>query len=354
MRYINLEELTLPPGWSEEARRALDKVRCAPPDQRADVIAKNSKVWRKLKARLKKLSNGKCWYCEEKTAHGDVDHRRPKNKVDEAPAHGGYWWKAFDLDNFRYSCPLCNRPNKEEVLEEDAFEDEEELDASDEDEENTEYADSEEVCTPDDSSTGGKGCHFPLWDESKRAYNEAPASALLKEEPLLLDPTVATDTFLLDFDDEGIARPTYKQTRDAKKYQRAFESIKIYHLNRASLKTRREVDACNKVKQWYVEAENNLLLEAAAIEANEDSSAARRAYEKSVDELSKLINDRHEFSAAAKAILRRYRDEDHPWVAELLDVCYCLLKGEIPSGLRRIKIDHFSLLNWASEPIKNK
>ncbi len=321
MKFINREELTPPPGWSEEARRALGRVRCAPSDQRADVIAKNSKVWRKLKARLKKLSNGKCWYCEEKTAHGDVDHFRPKNKVDEAPDHDGYWWKAFDLYNFRYSCPLCNRLNKEEVLEEDAFEDEEEPDTSDEDEENTEYADSEEACTPGDSSTGGKGCHFPLWDESKRAYNEAPASALLREEPLLLDPTVATDTFLLDFDDEGIARPTYKQTRDAKKYQRAFESIKIYHMNRDSLKRRREVDACNKVKQWVVEADSNLLLETAALEANEDNSAARRAYEKAVVELYTLINEKHEFAAAAKAILRRYRDDDHLWIYELLDAC---------------------------------
>ncbi len=322
MRYINRDDLIPPPGWEEDAHKALEKVRNAPPDQRADVIAKNSHIWRDLKARLKRLSHGKCWYCEERTAFGDVDHFRPKNKVDEAPGHSGYWWKAFELDNFRYSCPLCNRLIKEEVLADD-FEDEE-FDANDRDDEESGSATvdpAEDECMPDESSTGGKGCHFPLCDENKRAWNEIPVSDLLREEPRLLDPVVASDITLLTFDDEGIARPTYKKDRDLKKYQRAFESIKVYHLNRDSLKRRREVDACNKVKQWYVEAENNLLLETAAIEANEDSSAARRAYEKSVDELSKLINERHEFSAAARAILKRYRDDDHPWVSELLDVC---------------------------------
>lgn len=62
--------------------------------------------WSKTKKVLKAESFGKCAYCEsdtEKVAHGDVEHFRPKSI---------YWWLALCVDNYNFSCQLCNQTYK--------------------------------------------------------------------------------------------------------------------------------------------------------------------------------------------------------------------------------------------------
>lgn len=62
--------------------------------------------WKKAKDALKAESHGKCAYCEsdtEKVAHGDVEHFRPKSI---------YWWLALCVDNYNFSCQLCNQTYK--------------------------------------------------------------------------------------------------------------------------------------------------------------------------------------------------------------------------------------------------
>lgn len=62
--------------------------------------------WKKTKARLKKESGKKCCYCETPTSvssWGDVEHFRPSSK---------YWWLALCIDNFVYSCQICNQGYK--------------------------------------------------------------------------------------------------------------------------------------------------------------------------------------------------------------------------------------------------
>lgn len=62
--------------------------------------------WKKAKDSLKAESFGKCAYCEsdtEKVAHGDVEHFRPKSI---------YWWLALCVDNYTFSCQLCNQTYK--------------------------------------------------------------------------------------------------------------------------------------------------------------------------------------------------------------------------------------------------
>jgi len=62
--------------------------------------------WSKTKARLKAESFGKCAYCEsdtEKVAYGDVEHFRPKSI---------YWWLALCMDNYNFSCQICNQGYK--------------------------------------------------------------------------------------------------------------------------------------------------------------------------------------------------------------------------------------------------
>jgi uncharacterized protein (TIGR02646 family) len=59
----------------------------------------------------------KCCYCEHRIpkSFNDVEHYRPKSKANRAPGcmlTHGYWWLAYSWENLLYSCPSCNRSNK--------------------------------------------------------------------------------------------------------------------------------------------------------------------------------------------------------------------------------------------------
>lgn len=62
--------------------------------------------WKKMKPFLQRDSSEKCAYCEAPTsdvAYGDVEHFRPKSI---------YWWLAVCVDNYVFSCQLCNQKYK--------------------------------------------------------------------------------------------------------------------------------------------------------------------------------------------------------------------------------------------------
>ncbi len=59
----------------------------------------------------------KCCFCEFKEQHdyNDVEHYRPKAKVQHAPDGpilSGYWWLAWSWDNLMFACQSCNRSYK--------------------------------------------------------------------------------------------------------------------------------------------------------------------------------------------------------------------------------------------------
>lgn len=71
-----------------------------------------------VKRRLEGLFHGKCAYCESfyaALAPVDVEHYRPKGRVEGDPAHPGYWWLAMDWANLLPSCLDCNRRRKQET-----------------------------------------------------------------------------------------------------------------------------------------------------------------------------------------------------------------------------------------------
>lgn len=76
-----------------------------------------SKYWRKddvVKA-LWKMHRGKCCYCERKRdmkRETDVEHFRPKAEITDYPDHPGYWWLAYDWENYLLSCKTCNQGHK--------------------------------------------------------------------------------------------------------------------------------------------------------------------------------------------------------------------------------------------------
>ena len=69
-----------------------------------------------VKARLEELFHGKCAYCESfygSLAPVDVEHYRPKGRIEGEPKHPGYWWVAAIWSNLLPSCLDCNRRRKQ-------------------------------------------------------------------------------------------------------------------------------------------------------------------------------------------------------------------------------------------------
>lgn len=56
-----------------------------------------------------------CAYCGcylPRNDRGDVEHYRPKQASSGQPPNGGYWWLAYNLENYTLSCNPCNRIHK--------------------------------------------------------------------------------------------------------------------------------------------------------------------------------------------------------------------------------------------------
>lgn len=79
------------------------------------IIDSNKNIWGDLKDFLLEISKNKCWYSEakDKYSHLHVDHFRPKKAaigIDKKD-YGGYWWLAFDWNNYRV-CGAVGNVNK--------------------------------------------------------------------------------------------------------------------------------------------------------------------------------------------------------------------------------------------------
>jgi uncharacterized protein (TIGR02646 family) len=76
-----------------------------------------STVWGRYKDYFEKAQEEKCAYCEGNplvTGDGTIDHFRPKVEVkgkgNKKTIHRpGYWWLAYDWNNWLFSCLKCNR-----------------------------------------------------------------------------------------------------------------------------------------------------------------------------------------------------------------------------------------------------
>jgi hypothetical protein len=82
------------------------------PNGQKTAFSFNQAIWKQLKWHLFDLFHGKCAYCENKPLAayaGDVEHYRPKAKVDEDTGHPGYYWLAYSEKNLLPSCALCNQ-----------------------------------------------------------------------------------------------------------------------------------------------------------------------------------------------------------------------------------------------------
>ena len=197
MRYIDTSSLQdkLPEGWQNRADAVLAKLKAATtPDERKNIVNKHNALWGELKETLKELSHGKCWYTESKNdgAYGDVDHFRPKGKIQESSDHTGYWWLAFDYKNYRFSCQISN--------------------------------------------TSGKRDHFPLQEGCTHVTTFD--GDLDTEVFLLLDPTIEDDPKLLAYSEDGSVIPNFAE--GTFEYKRAMTTITLLELDRKSFRESRK------------------------------------------------------------------------------------------------------------------
>ncbi|MBV1877340.1 MAG: hypothetical protein KUG79_06835 [Pseudomonadales bacterium] len=209
MRYIPLKESNKDAlkVWLEKANEILAALKAEPDAQkRKMIIRRNSSHWRDtgLLDFLKDLSNGKCWYTEAKftAEYPHLEHFRPKScarNENWGRCHEGYWWLAFDIDNYRLSKPMPNTR---------------------------------------------KGSYFPLRRRAMAICE--PGIAVTQESPMFLDPTIEDDVALISFNSHGKPEPAMNPVVDIDEWdrQRIAFSIKRYGLD--------DKDLCNERKELWV------------------------------------------------------------------------------------------------------
>jgi hypothetical protein len=104
----------------------------------AKKLVKKASIWSDIKPVYMRLQFNKCVYCERPLAgevagkvEQDVEHFRPKSKISAWPKassglsydfstgaalNAGYYWLAFDIQNYAASCKPCNSTRKSDAF----------------------------------------------------------------------------------------------------------------------------------------------------------------------------------------------------------------------------------------------
>lgn len=260
MRWISHREieLSINQEWRDRQEKAIEELLSkSSSKERKKVIKKYSDLWRDFYNNLPERLKTKCWYCETKSIRADtpVDHFRPKNEVFEEEKHEGYWWLAFDWENYRCACTYCN---SKRVL-----------------------VDGE----------GGKECKFPLVDSKKRVFKHTETDKIKFEEPNFLDPLDPDDHKLLWFDQDGkpTFNPRFEKNKDA--VEKVMNSIDIYHLDEIKINRKRKI---NRIEVFTLVSN---------LRNNVEVKASKR-------KLRDMIDEQEEYSKSVIVYLRSHRDLD--------------------------------------------
>jgi uncharacterized protein (TIGR02646 family) len=263
MRYIQLEK----PGpespyykdfqrWEIKANKVTKELRDAPDmEARKAIIDKNQKLWGELKDWLLSLSHQKCWFSEAKDcfSNWDVDHFRPKKSVKDKDGneYDGYWWLAFDWENFRICGNVGNRK---------------------------------------------KGTYFPLRIERNRICS--PTDDYRLEDPYLLDPSNEDDPHLLFFNLEGKAIPNPELSEEWNT-KRVLYSIERYNLDFSPLVDKRKTvwnNCWNHIQEYH-----QAMREYA--QSDRKSIAAEKMLKTKTKAIREMIKTNQEFSSVARACI---------------------------------------------------
>ena len=199
------------------------------------------------------LSDQKCWFSEAKDcfSHWDVEHFRPKKsaKDEDGNEYDGYWWLAFDWQNFRICGNAGNRK---------------------------------------------KSTYFPLQTEANRV--SVPSGDLRQENSLLLDPSDPEDPNLLFFDFTGSAIPA-PHVKNKWDEQRVKQSVQRCNLDFNPLVEKRKMvwnECWQLIEQYLQEA-------ARCDDSDDDNLIARNALKEKAKAIRKMTRISQELSSVARA-----------------------------------------------------
>ncbi len=259
MIHINLNGKSPDADWLARANAVTAKLMQdgLSDNERQRLIDGNEQIWRDLMSWLKDLSHDKCWYSEAKdcASYWHVDHFRPKKEVKdlEGNTYEGYWWLAFNWQNYRLAGSAINTPKSSKFPVR----------------EGTEWA-----CIPDDDT-----------DE---------------EFPYLLDPICPEDPCLLSFDEQGKAMAA--EPHDCWHKERADVSIDILNLNYDGLKRGRKHvwNRCSRQAQDVLECRDTI--------QHTSSRSKKQKLRDGVSVLKEMVAQNAEFSAVAAVCVRAQGD----------------------------------------------
>lgn len=270
MRYIDLNAViaTVPTNILA-ALNAVDVSMLTKTDDQKEAAAKTGNVhWSDIKNYFEDASNRKCWYTESKNPGclSDVEHFRPKGKVVDKQKNVlyWYWFLAFNPINYRLSCHIPNRLNKNPL-----------------------YQD-----------TGGKWNHFPLLNNTPHATN---VLGVANELPVLLDPCKQEDVSLLAFLPDGrpVIAPAFAGDKIACK--RVGMSNLLLNLDYPTFNEDRE-ELYNKIKKLVTRGDGHF-------STNNDALDDVKA------DLCDLMTANAAYSKAAECYVRCFRDRK--WVEDI-------------------------------------
>jgi len=258
-------------SWNAIKDKHYKKIKTLSVVDRKKYIASNPD-WNLLQKIMIEEFGYKCWYSEAPIGNGEfeIDHYRPKNrarqddKKKKPNKENGYWWLAYDFENYRLSGALSNKRRRDRLKE--------------------------------NSEVEGKGDLFPL-DLENCSIAKDECSTFC-EKPLLLDPTVSSDVGLLVYDEDGkiLPNPLIIDETDKK---RAIVSIELYHLDLDQLETARH-------QVWT--ACSNAIENAYNYFTQSDSPDAKKLAMKNCAEvIFEKTNNKSEFSSVAKSCVNTYR-----------------------------------------------
>ncbi|MFS4474452.1 hypothetical protein [Chryseobacterium sp. T20] len=218
MRFVDLNRLKIPDKWLEKAVKLQKEIDALiTMEDKLAHIDKNE-IWqdRSLFNAFSQVMDGKCWYSEAKElmSDRDIDHFRPKKKAKNMDdvERDGYWFLAYDWENYRFSSIYSNRLRKDKEIEK--------------------------------GTSKGKGIFFPLKSGTFAATNK---KKIVDERPYLLDPTIKYDASLISFNSFGKVTPNVPK-KFVWERERVRASVDYFHLDHSILKRARKTKwaACQR------------------------------------------------------------------------------------------------------------
>ena len=259
-------------------------------------IDSHDKLWHSTLGALAQLTNNtedncKCWYCECDGSFGfsfHVDHFRPKKRVknkgyEEEQCEPGYWWMAFNPQNYRIACQKCN-------------------------------------------SGAGKNDQFPLADRSPRAISIGGNDGIREEIVLLLDPIEPNDPDLLVFSQDGNVQASLSCLDDDR--QRVEVSIAVYDLRARSKRIGRRIVWQECMQNILNARKTRDRLKESILQSPDIKQQRTREFKEIIAKIKRMTLRNAKFSMTAKSCIREYYkiektkmqlpNSDLDWLIDLL------------------------------------